>query len=87
MHTQTKFQQIGVQYQQDAITPQEAKKSFSLSCRICTSRGINMDCDRCQIASAHNMTMAIFNDLAEYDRHKAELHVKTSSTKVPAHIQ
>ena len=56
----TKFEQIGVNYQHDANSIQEANKFFSYSCNCCCHKGMRLDCDRCAIAVAHNMVVACF---------------------------
>lgn len=56
----TKFEQVGVNYQTDAITKEEASRCFQHSCHICCHRGMHIDCDACAIAVAHNMVIAAF---------------------------
>lgn len=60
----TKFEQIGVNYQYDATSTQEANKAFERSCHCCCHKGIHLDCDRCSIAAVHNMVVANFADIA-----------------------
>ena len=57
----TKFEMIGVNYQYDASTVEEANKCFMHSCNICCHRGIHIECDHCAIACAHNLMVASFN--------------------------
>lgn len=57
----TKFEQIGVNYQYEAQTKQEAGRSFRYSCRCCCERGMRIDCDNCAISFAHNLVIAAFD--------------------------
>lgn len=57
-----KFERIGVNYQYDADSIEEANKSFEHSCECCCTKGIRLDCDRCAIAVAHNHVVAYFSD-------------------------
>lgn len=56
----TKFEQVGVNYQYDAKSTQEANSAFKRSCDCCCAKGIRIDCDRCAIAHAHSMVVAAF---------------------------
>lgn len=56
----TKFEQVGVNYQYDALSKREAERSFQRSCNVCCNRGMRIDCDRCAIAFAHSLVMASF---------------------------
>lgn len=57
----TKFEQVGINYQYDAVTPDQAKKSFQHSCTCCCHKGMIINCDRCAIATVHNIVMAYFD--------------------------
>lgn len=57
----TKFEQVGVSFQNEATNKLEARKSFSYSCRCCCERGMRIDCDRCAIATTYRMTIAAFD--------------------------
>lgn len=57
----SKFEEIGVAYQQNAASKAEAGKRFSTSCRICASHGLCIECDRCAIAAAHSFAVACFD--------------------------
>lgn len=59
-----KFERIGCNYQTVASTPEQAIKSFNISCKICCEkmRACFKDCDHCPIEQTHNMVMADFND-------------------------
>ena len=59
----TKFEQIGVSYQNKARTKECAIKYFKNSCDICCYRGIHLDCDHCAIESTHKATIAYFDDI------------------------
>ena len=61
-----KFITIGVYYQQTACSKEEANKRFAHSC----NRGLHIDCDRCEIAAVHDMTVAYFNDKEMSDIHR-----------------
>ena len=57
------FEQIGVNYQHEAVSIDDANKLFARSCNACCHKGRNVSCDRCGIAVAHNFVVAIFNDI------------------------
>lgn len=56
----TKFEQIGINYQYDARTKEEANRSFKYSCECCCNRGMHIECERCAIACVHNLVVASF---------------------------
>ena len=58
----TKFEQVGVNYQNDAESKEQANRSFRYSCECCCTRGMHIECDRCAIAVAHNLTIAAFEN-------------------------
>ena len=58
----TKFEQVGVNYQNDAESKEQANRSFRYSCECCCTRGMHSECDRCAIAVAHNLTIAAFEN-------------------------
>ena len=58
----TKFEQVGVNYQNDAESKEQANRSFRYSCECCCTRGMHIECDRCAIAMAHNLTIAAFEN-------------------------
>ena len=60
-----KFERIGVNYQYDATSVEEANKSFQYSCECCCNKGIRLNCDCCAIAYVHNLIVAYFNDREE----------------------
>lgn len=55
-----KFEQVGVNLQEEAVTKEIAIKRFSRSCDICCTKGIHLDCDRCCISTVHRLVMANF---------------------------
>lgn len=59
----TKFEQVGMNYQYDATSKHEAQKLFARSCHACCNRGMQLDCDKCAIAQAHNLVIAIYEDM------------------------
>ena len=58
----TKFEQVGVNYQNDAESKEQANRSFRYSCECCCTRGMHIECDRCAISVAHNLTIAAFEN-------------------------
>ena len=58
----TKFEQIGINYQYDAVSIKEANKSFEHSCNCCCARGMHIECNRCAIAHVHSLVVACFKD-------------------------
>ena len=58
----TKFEQVGVNYQNNAESKEQANRSFRYSCECCCTRGLRIECDRCAIAVAHNLTIAAFEN-------------------------
>lgn len=58
----TKFETIGVNYQFDAATIDEANKAFHHSCKCCCNKGIKITCDKCAISYTHELICAYFND-------------------------
>lgn len=56
----TKFEQIGVNMQYEALTKEIAIKKFSRSCECCCNKGLHIECSRCSIATVHQLVMASF---------------------------
>lgn len=54
----TKFEQVGINYQYDAVTKEQAIRSFHYSCNCCCNKGMHIDC---AIACTHAMIVAIFD--------------------------
>lgn len=59
-----KFEQIGVNLQTTSESIAEAESRFSRSCDICCHRGLRIDCGRCAIETAHKLTVAALNEVA-----------------------
>lgn len=59
----TKFERIGVNYQNEAESKKQAQKSFAYSCNCCCTKGIRIDCNKCAIAQAHHLTIACFETI------------------------
>lgn len=57
MEDMTKFEQIGVTFQQEAESMKEAKRKFGYSCDLCCCRGLHISCDHCAIAAMHKLVM------------------------------
>lgn len=64
----TKFEQIGIQLQQNSVTIQEANRALAYSCGVCCNRGMRIDCDRCGIAACHKLTISILGE-SEVNNH------------------
>ena len=60
-----KFEQIGVNFQHEATSLQEANKFFKYSCDCCCNKGIKLECDRCAISHVHSLVVAYFADKKE----------------------
>ena len=58
----TKFEQVGVNFQYDATSIEQANRSFAYSCNCCCHKGMRIDCDRCAIAHTHNLVVACLAD-------------------------
>lgn len=58
----TKFEQVGINYQHNANSIEQAKRSFEYSCNCCCTKGMHIECDRCCIATVHSMVVAILAD-------------------------
>lgn len=67
---QTFFEQVGVERQINADTPEEAIRSFKHSCAVCCTKGAYVKCDKCAIAHAHNEVLACFQDVEEFLKSK-----------------
>ncbi len=61
----TKFEQVGINYQYDAKTKEQAQRSFKYSCNCCCEKGMRIDCDKCAISHVHAMIVAIFDNKEE----------------------
>lgn len=56
----TKFESIACEYQRDARSKTEAHTRFLDSCRICSRKGLRIDCERCAVPVTHDMVVAAF---------------------------
>ena len=56
----TKFEQVGVNMQYDSDSKEIAQKKFSRSCECCCNKGMQIKCDRCAIATVHQLVVASF---------------------------
>ena len=59
----TKFETIGVEFQNSAPCREVADKRFKISCDLCCRKGLHIECERCAIASAHALVLAAFEAL------------------------
>ena len=57
----TKFERIGVNYQNEAESKKQGQKSRAYSCNCCGAKGMHIACDKCAIAQAHYLTIACFD--------------------------
>ena len=56
----TKFEQIGVNMQYEAINKNEAINKFSRSCECCCNKGLHINCNRYAIDTVHKLVIASF---------------------------
>lgn len=82
----TRFEEIGKEHQLNARSIHEAKKRFEVSCEICSTRGLRVECDSCAIRFAHEGVVADLTDLAEINRKKIDAALK-NAVKFPVGIQ
>lgn len=64
----TRFEEIGVEIQYGAASKRKAQVSFRYSCNVCCNRGMQIDCDRCAIACAHETVVESFKDLEAFGK-------------------
>lgn len=70
----TKFERIGVELQDDAISIEEANQRFAYSCKLCCERGIrqkirhNTDVCQCKISEAHELRVEVLRTILEMKR-------------------
>ena len=55
----TYFESVGVDYQYNATSTNKAVQAFEKSCDICTRTGMHIECDKCAIASVHNIIISV----------------------------
>ena len=58
----TKFEQIGINMQYDAVNKEDALHKFARSCECCCNKGLHIECDRCAIATVHHLVLASFEN-------------------------
>lgn len=56
----TRFEQIGVGRQNNAMSTQDADRNFRHSCQVCCEKGFHICCDKCAIAAAHQTVVYVF---------------------------
>ena len=56
------FEQLGVNFQYNSRSIEEATKNFERSCDKCCNTGKHIECDRCHIASVHNDVLLILSN-------------------------
>lgn len=64
------FFETGVERQLNSRTETEANKNMEISCSICCSRGYNVKCDQCPIASAHEQQKSAILDARKAERQR-----------------
>ena len=57
----TRFEQIGVDRQYNANNAYEADKLFNKSCTQCCTKGMQLNCDKCNIAYVHDIIVDYFS--------------------------
>lgn len=81
----TKFEQIAINIQTNAYRKDWAIKQFQQTCYLCALRGRHVDCDKCIIASTHQMIVAIIDDKERLkgktkQKQKGDCHHGTTTT-------
>lgn len=51
----TRFEERGVELQQDSVSRFQAEKRFEYSCNLCCNRGYRIECECCAIRIAHEI--------------------------------
>lgn len=69
----TKFEQVGINYQFDATSKEEARKSFKFSCDCCCNKGMRIECDRCSISQVHHQIIAAFETKSKTNKERGEI--------------
>lgn len=62
----TKFESVGVSFQQNAYTVEYANKMFQYSCNCCCCKGMQLKCDRCAIRINHELVVAALQTMKDY---------------------
>lgn len=68
----TRFEEIGVEHQEQSRNKTEADKKYQRSCELCCNRGLRIQCDRCAIDYAHTRMMEVFSILKKHPRTSAK---------------
>ena len=66
----TKFESIGIDFQNQANTIREADRAFAFSCKVCCERGMQIRCDHCMISATHEAKVEAIQAVEEYKRQK-----------------
>lgn len=53
-----KFETVGTEKQYESASKYEADRNFRISCNICCSHGMHLECDKCAIEVAHSLVIA-----------------------------
>ncbi len=64
-----KFETIGAERQYESASKYEADRNFRISCNICCSRGMKINCDQCAIAVAHELVVSTYGN-NEVEQHE-----------------
>lgn len=81
----TKFEQIAINLQYNAYRKDWAVKQFQQTCYLCCLRGRRCDCDRCIIASTHQLVVASIEEKERLkekskQKQKGDCHHGTATT-------
>jgi len=55
---------MAVEFLQDSVSKEDARKNFLRSCDLCCNRGYHLDCGKCEVKAVYKLTIAIFDDMA-----------------------
>lgn len=58
----TKFEQVAINIQYQAYDKKWAVKQFANTCHLCCLKGRHVDCDKCNIASTHQLVIALLDE-------------------------
>jgi len=67
----SKFETMGITFQNQAYSKEKAIESFKISCTICAKSGMRLECERCEIKQYHTMVLTAFDDNEQYNIIKA----------------
>lgn len=84
----TKFEQVGVELQRDAVDIEEANKRFAYSCRLCCERGFRSsiryegeEC-RCAISEEHELRVEVLRSIMEMMERKFDPEARANGVFV-----